>query len=447
MIMKPIIVLSAIALVTGCATVRHAREAQDEKNVPAGERTVVAAEAGLTAGTVLTLPRALNVALRFHPSVVEARQALVIANAQLAEAKAGRQPNFGANAGYRRATSNAQGKPTGGTSHNSYNAGLTADILLFDFGKTPALIREALARQLAAEDDLRAAQNDVIFNVRSAFYTLSENTELLKVAEETVRQFEVHLRQVQSLFEVGKRIKYDITKAQVDLGNAKLTLINSSNAVTTARAVLNRAMGLAEEPGCVLGDVPHEDFSATTASLIQSAREHQPELHALQMQVRAASAAVDAAIADLYPALRLNGTFGWSGDHFPLVWNWSAAADAAMNIFDGGTRYGRITETAAQLRAARARQAAREQQMFADLSLSMAALDAAQQRMKLAELIVQQARESLDLVGERYRLGLATAVEEADAQAALANSRAEQVKARFDMLNNVASIKHTVGEP
>lgn len=445
--MNRILPIVLALVVAGCATVRRAREVQDTRRIPAGERTVTALESGLNSNTVLTLERALSIAERSQPAIVEARQNLAIAEAQVRQAQAGQRPKFGANAGYRRGTSNTEGKPTSGSSKGSYSAALSADLVLYDFGKTPALVREAEAQRIAAEEELHAAQNDVAFNVRAAFYTLSQNVELMRVAEETVRQFEEHLAQVKSLYEVGRRIKYDITKAQVDAGNAKLAMIDAGNAVKTSRAAMNLALGIAEEPRYRLAESPHEEIDSDMGSLLQLARAHQPLLRAFNDQVVAASNAVDSAIADLYPTFGLSADFGWSGGHFPLVWNWSGAANAAMSLFDGGTRLVSIDTAVARLRIARARQADYEQQIFSDLSTAVAKLDGARERLKLTELIVQQAQESVDLVGERYRLGLATSVELTDAQVALASARAGQVKARFDVLNNVAAIKHTVGAP
>lgn len=443
-----LVVCLSLALASGCATARRAaREAQDAPKAPPGERTVTAAEAGLSSNVVLALPRAILVGLRFHPSIVQARQRLDIAKAQLEAVRANADLRIGANGGYRRGSANTAQDRGHFDSKNAYNAGLTADLLLYDFGRTPALYREALAQQLAAEYDLIAAQNNVSFGIRTSFLTLAQNIDLLGVARETVRQFEARLNQAQALYEVGKRIKYDITKAQVDLGNAKIALIEANNAVVTARAALNRSMGFAEEPGYQLGEAPHEEIEKSLKLLLLTARAKQPELRALQAQVTAASFAVDAEIANLYPSLGLGAALNWTGSSFPLVWNWSAALDAAATLFDSGAKNSRILQAAAQLRAARARQAEREQQIFADLSQALASLDGAQQRLDLTDLIVQQAQESLTLVSERYRLGLATAVEQTDAQAALATARAQQVRARFDVLGNVASIKHTIGEP
>jgi hypothetical protein len=52
-------------LVSGCATIRRAREAQDAARIPPGERTVTAAEAGLSSNSVLTLDGALDIASRW----------------------------------------------------------------------------------------------------------------------------------------------------------------------------------------------------------------------------------------------------------------------------------------------------------------------------------------------------------------------------------------------
>lgn len=443
-----LVLVSMLVVTAGCATSRRAaRAAQDAAKVPPGERTVTAAEAGLNADVPLTLARAIQIAARFHPAIVQAKQEVEVARANVDAVRAAADVKIGSSAGYRRATANTAPERGSHDTKDAYNAGLSADLLIYDFGKTPALHREAVARQLAAEFGLQAARNDVSYAARTAYLTLAENIDLLDVARETVRQFEVRLTQAQGLFEVGNRIKYDLTKAQVDLGNAQLQLINASNAVTTSRAALNRAMGLAEDPDYRLAPAPPDDIHTGLKLLMLTAHATQPDLRALQAEVDAALFAVDAAIADLYPSLGLGAALNWTGASFPLVWNWSAALDAAMNLFDSGGRNSRIVAATARLRSARARQAAREQQIFAELSQALARLDGARQRHKLTDLIVQQARESRDLVNERYRIGLATAVELTDAQAALASALAQQVAARYDVLTEVATIKHTIGEP
>lgn len=439
-------VLLCVVLGAGCAAVREARLAQQADRAPAGERTVRAAELGLSSNRVLSLEEAVGIALSNHPAVTQARQGLAAAVAEVAQARAAYRPGVTASAGYRRATANSQASRGSSDTSGSYNFGLGLDLLIYDFGKTPAAVRQACLSAVAAEENLRTVRNDTAYAVRTAFFDRLRAAELLQVSEEAVRQYREHLAQVKAFAEVGRRIRYDVTKAEVDLGNAQLDLIVARNSLTAACAALNRALGLAEEPGYRLRESPFAEIAGDVASLMSLARQRHPELRALHAREQVASAAVDAAIADLYPSLNLGGEYALTGSSLPLVWNLSAALKSALSLFDGGRKTAAIEQAAARLRAARAQVADREQQIYLDLTRALTGLSGARQRVELTALIVRQAGESLNLAGERYRLGQASSVELTDAQVALTRAHADQVKAHFDYQGALAQIQHAIGE-
>ncbi len=438
--------LALCLAVTGCATVRQAREAQDVTRVPAGERTVSAAETGLNEKTPLTLEQALHIARLYHPAMVRARQNLVAVSNELLQAKAAWGPTVDANAGYRRGTSNTSQARGSSKSDDAYSAGLSLDQSVYDFGKTAASTKKGEALVRAAQEEVRGAYSDVVFQARLAFHDLVRAQELLAVAEETERQYLKRLEQVRGLVEVGRRIKYDITKAEVDLGNAKLNLINARNAVAEARATLWLRLGLVEDPLCRLVPEPVKEFQGSYEDRMRVAFLRQPELLALRARVQAASSSVDAAVAELYPSLSISGEYLLNGGALPLIWNWGAAARFGMNLFSSGRKTAAINAAVANLRGARSRAAEREQQISLELRTAFSQWDASRERQGLTGLIVRQAGENLELVNERYRLGQATSVEVTDAQAAFSQARGEEVKARFDYQGAVAAILHTTGE-
>lgn len=442
-----IVLTACLCLAAGCATIRQARSVQKGEQSPPGERLLRAYEVGLSSNTVLTIDRALEISLAYHPSVVEAAQTLAAATAQVYQARAAYWPQLNAGAGGGRATSNTQGTPESSDTRKSYNGSVSLDLLVYDFGKTPAIVRQAYARQIAASENLRSARSDLAYVVRLAFYNLGKAGELTQVAADAVRQFKTRLDQVQAFQEVGRRTRYDLTKSDVDLGNARLTLIKAKNDESDARATLNRGLGLAEEPGYIPRPSEPTPYTLTSAAaLMDLARRNHPGLRSLQAQERAANAAVDEAIASLYPEIGLQAKYGLTGGSFPLTWNWASSLQATLNLFTGHRETWRINESVAQLRAARTRVTARQQQIYQDIQNALNQLDSAQQRLPLTDLLVKQAQESVDLVGERYRLGAASAVEVTDAQVALTSARAEQVRAKFDYQAAVAQIKHAVGE-
>lgn len=442
-----VLLAGTLCLAAGCATVRHARQVQRGDQAVAGERLLLAAEAGLSSNTVLTLDQALSIALAYHPSLFQAQQALVAATAQVYQARAAYWPELGANAGSSRATANTAGVRETHDADNGYSGALSLSLLVYDFGKTPAQVRQAYARQIAAAESLRSARNDLAYSVRTAFYSLGKTLELEQVAQDAIRQYQDHLDQVRAFRDVGRRTRYDLTKSEVDLGNARLTLIKARTDVSDARAALNRSLGLAEEPGYSQQPDPSTTYPAATAGpLMAQARTNHPGLRLVKAQEILAHAAVDEAIASLYPEIGLQAKYGLAGAHFPLVWNWSAALQASLQLFTGRRQTWNIEAAVAELRAARSRVAEREQQVYEDLTNALNQLTSASQRLTLTDLLVRQAHESLDLVNERYRVGAAAAVEVTDAQVALTTARAEQVKAKFDYQAAIARIRHAVGE-
>ena len=428
-----------------CPPIRRARQAQNPDKIPPGERTVTAAEAGVAPDSVLSLDRAIEIALAYNPNVVQARQSVVVAKYQYRSALAGYAPGLSADAGYQRATGNVPGQSPSNKSHNSYSADVNGSILLFDFWKTPSAVKQARAKYSAAEQSLNATINDTTYQVNLAYYGLTKAKALENVALDTVRQYQVHLDQTQELFNVGRRIKYDVTKAEVDLGNARLSLISAQNTVQTSRATLNLSIGLAEATSYQTVEPPLENADYNLEALMAKAREQNPQLRSLIALETAANAAVNQSISSLFPVITFGAGANWKGTNFPLVWNWAFGPTLQWNIFDGLRNLNNIDQATALLRTARAQRAALEQQIYLDLSTAVAKLQNARHSLTLSDLIVQQAQENLNLVDERFRVGRASSVELTDAQVALTSARASQVQARYDYQTAVAQAKHAIG--
>ena len=437
-----LLVALTLAAAPGCSTVRHAHVVQDPASMEPGERTVRLDELGLGTNSLLTMDEAVRLAITNSPAVFQARASLAIAENQLQDARAAYLPQVGSSAGYSRS---GRFNPNSGAG-NSYSAGVSYGQDLLSFGRTEASLREARAQHEAAAAQLRSAINNTTFDVRIAFVDLARAQDLLVVANENVREFSVHLAQVRVMAELGTRIRYDITKAEVDYGNAQLSALAASNLLLTARASLGRVLGLAEDfPGSIAAPTPLP-VPEDRAALFRRARQNHPDLVALQAQARAASAAVDYAVADLRPDLSFNAGFSWSGGTFPLSRGWSLGPSLDWSVFNGWRKTIALDTASVQLQSSRTRIASREQQLFQDLTVAMIQLQTARAQKIVAEVVVRAARESLDLVSARYKLGLATAVELTDAEVAVAQARAQQVQAHRDELAAQALILLNSGD-
>jgi outer membrane protein len=428
----------------GCANVQRARAIQDPSSAVPGERTPTVAELGLEPTGPVELGVLLQHALEVNPTVVQARHAVEITEARVREAEAALYPSASASAttGYRDA------KSAGGVSveHRFNSFGFDVSWLLFDFGRTRAQARSLGELWLASLADLRTAELTVAFEVRSAYIELSRRMALLQVADETVHQFEVHLEQVREFVEVGTRIPYDETKAQVDLGNARLAQVRARDAVLAGQGTLANAIGLAEivdwlpDFDAPLPDVP-EEFEVAWAL----AREGQPALASAAARESASSLLVDASVAALYPSLDLSFGFTAAGPSFPLSWSWLFGPGLSYLVYDGGGRLAAIDEAAAALRSSRAAHAQLEQQAWLDTRTAWIGIQDARQRVELSTLTAENAAQQLDLAQGLFAVGKNTSVDLADAEQALAFSKADLVQAKADLQAATASLARAIG--
>jgi outer membrane protein TolC len=151
-----------------------------------------------------------------------------------------------------------------------------------------------------------------------------------------------------------------------------------------------------------------------------------PALRAAEMQQQAASSGTKVAKAEFAPKIGVFANFerdaetpggGASGT------NWTAGARIEVNLFAGGADRARLDEA-----RARERQAANQLEYFRSgvrLEVRQAFLEvsAAEQRTAAARDAVEQARESLRIIQNRYEAGLATMTDLLRAQTAQLEAR------------------------
>ena len=442
--------LLAALLWCGCSTVREARAVQrnEPKRRHAGEFTMPAVQAGVKAGSTLTLAELEQIALKCNPAVRQADLAAARAMLALSDARSGYWPTSSLSAGHQRSTHNTN--PHRETTRNTgnYNGSLSFNILIYDFGETAAAVRSAQEALSATEEQCRAARLDAVYNVRRYFFALKRAFDLHQVAVEAVQQYKEHLDQVKAKFEVGTGLSYDVTKAEVDYNQALLTEITAANTVQVGWANLNQALGLAENPEYKLGDWKLKEYGEDTDALMKTARAQSPRLKAIEFQIAGASADLDKAIAALYPTFSLSFSGSVSGHDpgLPWLWNLALGLTGTANLFNGGRDMRAIEARAIALRVARSQYAEREQAIFRNLREAVLTMQRARRQFEVAKIAEKSAKENLDIVNEKFNYGKASSIERTDAQVAHSKSKAEVVTARFDLEEAQAALANILGE-
>ena len=399
-------------------------------------------------GELLTLDRAISIAVERHPNIIASRNSVDAAQSRVGQARANYYPQLDMSAGYSRVkpASASQAFNAGSSSFNQYVASLSLSQNIYDFGTTKTQIDIQSFNLEASRDDLGSTTDTIIFNVKQAYFNVLKTRRTRDVAEETVSQFVKHLDQAKGFYEVGTKPKFDVTKAEVDLSTAKLNLIRAENAQRVAITSLNNALGIQDAPEYMVEDnLSFQKYAITFGEAIERAYANRPDLKAVVSRRIAAEKAVALAEKGYYPFL--TGTAGYSrtGESFPLQNSWSVGATLSFPIFSGYLTKNQVAEARANLEVAKANEEAFRQNIFLEVKQDYLGLAEAEERVANTELTVKQATENLDIANGRYAAGVGNPIEVTDAEVSLSNAKTEYIGALYDYRVSRASIEKALG--
>lgn len=419
-------------LVLGCSTVREAREAQREV-APTGSDTasVTNAPSGRVDLRGYSLPRLVGFAMTNRPSVVTARLAVedarlalkqLAADAPIVSDTPWTAPKVSLSGGHSEASRGTKMKDHRFSTDGNASAGVSLDLLLWDFGRYEAKAKAQAERVVAAELALVDTGFSVFGEVSRAYFTLMENRALLQVSFTNVAQFAAHLAQSEARLKAGEVNRLDVLRARLDLAQARERSVAASNDYTTAGAELMRALGVDAERGTfdeVIG-TPPGDLSYVTRHLADTrygvaeafafARTNAPAMRVARARLRAASHDVDAAVADLYPSVSFSTSFRWVD---PL-WYWDWGFSAAQSLFQGCRKTTAIDRAVVSMRSAAAAVDETEQDLSANIEVAVAVRDNAVEARRTARVSVRSARENLQMVEEQRSVGDVSRIELSD---------------------------------
>ncbi|MDD5524810.1 MAG: TolC family protein [Smithella sp.] len=395
--------------------------------------------------TTYHLDQCISIALEKHP-ILRASAGTIKANeSKVGQAKANYYPQINLSTSYQRIGPTS---PPGSNldSYDKYSTDVNVGMTLFDFGKTSTQVKIQNLNVNASRADYADVMTMVVLNVKNAYYNLLQNQRNLVVAIDTMQQFQQHLDQANAFFRIGTKPKFDVTKAEVDFGNARLNVLKAENAVRAARITLKDVMGI---PGNTDFDiVDNLTFQKTNLQLndvLNKAYSTRPDLRSVIAKREATEKSIDLAQKGYYPTLSGSAGYGYSGTDFPLGSGWNAGAALSFPIFTGlSTKY-QVDEARANLEVLKANEDSIRQAIILDVKQSYLNLQDTAQQISMAEMTVLQAKENYDLASGRYRAGVGSPIEVADATITLNNVRANLNTALYNYKMAQAALEKSIG--
>ena len=411
------------------------------------------AAAGI-AGRVITVDEAIEVALQTQPQILARLFDYAAARFRVDQAFAPLLPQLSGTVSTSRSSSTSfTSSSTGGGNvpititrdfNESFAARVSLSQLLFDFGKNFASVE--VSRKLAevAQEDIELQRQLITLAVKEAYTNILFAQRLIRVQRQALERAELNLRSARGFFEVGTRPKSDVSRAEVDVANARLDNIRATNSERLARVALNTAMGIpATTPTQVVDNLVYAPVTLDPDQLLAESLRQRPELRQAKLRVEGSEATIKRTFRDFFPDINLGGSYG--GVRTELNEAWEVSLSLTWNIFDGGNKFARLREAKANYEGSVARLRSTELDIAQNVEQAQLTVTEADERILAAQTAVASAQENFRLAQGRFDAGVGTILELTDAQLALTQAQNTEAQALADFRIALARLDRAVG--
>jgi len=295
--------------------------------------------------------------------------------------------------------------------------------------------------------ELKRQENDLILEVRKAYYAVQTADAMRGTAASGAELARKHLELTRVMLQAGTASERDVKASEADLAQAEQGVYQAEAGAVLARANLNRLLGrdpatpIEVEPAAMPASIP-----TTAESGVEKALKQRPEILLLEEELKAAKAGIALAGAQDKPGLSMRAVAQTQtpsafvrSSYFAagLVLNWTP--------FDAG-------KTKADVREARAR-AAQLEALLEDAKLGIRvdvekAVSDAQEALRsiqAADRQIAAAQAAEDVSELRYQARSATQLEVSAAIFGVIKARGNRAQALGNLLTALAEYDHAIG--
>ena len=333
---------------------------------------------------------------------------------------------------------------------NKHSNGLTASLPIFTGGKLSGTIKQAKANYQYNEVGVQRTYNEMRSTVTNGYFNMLQADNMQKLSAESVTRLEDHLKNVQAQYDVGVVAKVDVLRSQVELANAKQTLIQAENSYQVAEANMNKIVGLPMDTNLKLDNLlVYNAYDKNMDDCLAYAAEHRPELMQAKYNVDAAKGALMVARSGHMPQVAASASQAWSDTNWPgdENGNWGVGVNVTLNVFDTGVTLSKIHGAEADLKKAQETYRDTVDSVNLDVRSNYLGLREAEKRISTTKLAVEQADEDYRIAQLRYMSGVGTNTDVLDAQVALTQAKTNYTQALYDYNTSKTALETSIGVP
>ena len=338
----------------------------------------------------------------------------------------------------------------------SYAISVLGSQLIFN-GTTFPQIRGTFFQRDSAYFAFRNVLDQLIATVKTQFYQIVVNRELVSVNEQSVHLLEAQLKDQQNRFEAGTVPRFNVLQAEVALYNQLPLLISAQNNLRISKITLAKTLGLDFQPGRgenppleVVGQMPYTPRTISLSSAIELGKERRPFLKQARANVLNQKQQVRAAAGQWLPTVTATGGGEWvssptNSSFGDISKGWLAEVQGSVPIWDSGAIAGQVIQQRALLFEAKNTYDDDVRQVELEIQQAYSNLQQNRELIQSQEKNVEQAEEALRLAKARLDAGAGTQLDVLNAQVQLLTAQSTRLQALFGYNSSLAEFDRATG--
>jgi outer membrane protein TolC len=338
---------------------------------------------------------------------------------------------------------------------NAAHATLDVHQPLFNGSAFAGIRASGIVRKMS-EEAYRSAESAVVADIKISYFDALISKEQLSLVEQSIARWEQSRKDTRAMFRQGVAADIDTLKAFLSVENLRPDLIQAENRVATTMTRLKNVMGIPMDSNVKLSsklEIPSTAYPADINAAYREALDSRPDLHQLDLQVRAEGEKINAARAERFPLLsafgKLESQTAFNDGIRPSDSRWPASSSAGlqltMPLFTGYRISAQVEQAKIGQLQTRTRFEELKANIRAEIEVRLLNYRESQKRIEVQSKTISVAERSYNISRLRFKEGIGSRLELTDAELQLNKAKTNYLQAVYDCLAASTQLDKALG--
>ncbi|HLN20859.1 MAG TPA: TolC family protein [Bacteroidales bacterium] len=403
----------------------------------------------------LSLKEIIQMAVKDHPTIKLAGEAINSADARIGLARSGYYPEVDLTANYSNLGPVTKLTiPDMGTFQlfptDNYSASINYRQMIYDFGRTNQGIEIEKENRVLGEETLEQARQKLSLLAVNNYFSLVYLQSAIKIKDEQLNTLNEHLEHVKKMFETGSATEYQVLTTRVKISGVESQKTDLGAALAAQQAILVSLTGKEGDLPPVKTDLTSDLPVIPQDSVIAYAFRNRDELRMNREKASIAGMRYDLTKLQNKPVLSIMAAAGAKNGYVPylneLRPNYVVGLGLRVPLFDGTKNKYNIQQSRSAVSSADFETEYIKRTVVNEISDARQNMIAAEKKIAQFTLQLEQAQKAYSLALTSFNSGVITNLDLLDANTAVSESRLLLLKSKIDYAASVYRFRAALGD-